>query len=81
MILNRKERLKQQERVNTLEESIRLNCQERRKIPSISPLFLGLFRAEVINKSILQMNESSLSVNPQEEEMILHCQERLSKNQ
>jgi len=27
------------------------------------------------------MNESELEVNPQEEEMILHCQERLSKNQ
>jgi len=36
MILNCQERLKQQERVNTLEESIRLNCQERRKIPSWS---------------------------------------------
>jgi len=50
------------------------------------PLFrekIQVFRAEVIHKyqSILQMNESSLSVNPQEEEMILHCQERLSKNQ
>jgi len=50
------------ETVNTLEESIRLNCQERRKIPSISPWFLGI-KSSKGNSFIIKSRRNESQMN------------------